>query len=224
MKFSNKASQRLYETAIAPSSHTDVVSGTLFSGNQLSGTILSWDKVESTGSVEIQLITGDVDINKLTTGNDTPSYTKPIGENWSSQDTFETKKEVAPLTTSSTPSISTTLSSKGNLNYAQVITYLVSHYGLKNISGKYPTFTYVAKTNTLYPTFAIAASKGMIGASTNPTNKVSCNTYLVLKGIAAGWKVDYKAWDPFSAYRTTATTKWAVNGCAAGAFVTKATL
>ena len=64
----------------------------------------------------------------------------------------------------------------------------------------------------------------MIGADINPASKVSCNTYLVLKGIAAGWKVEYKAGDPFSAYRTAAFNKSEVNGCTAGAFVTKATL
>jgi hypothetical protein len=64
----------------------------------------------------------------------------------------------------------------------------------------------------------------MIGASINPASKVSCNTYLVLKGIAAWWKVDYKAGDPFGPYRTAAYNKWEVNGCAAGGFVTKATL
>jgi hypothetical protein len=64
----------------------------------------------------------------------------------------------------------------------------------------------------------------MIGADINPASKVSCNTYMVLKGIAAWWKVEYKTWDPFSSYRTAAFNKSEVNGCTAGAFVTKATL
>jgi hypothetical protein len=34
----------------------------------------------------------------------------------------------------------------------------------------------------------------MIGADINPASKVSCNTYMVLKGIAAWWKVEYKTW------------------------------
>ena len=64
----------------------------------------------------------------------------------------------------------------------------------------------------------------MIGADINPASKVSCNTYMVLKGIAAGRKVDYKSGDPFGPYRTAAFNRSEVNGCTAGAFVTKATL
>ena len=63
----------------------------------------------------------------------------------------------------------------------------------------------------------------MIGENISPASKVSCNTYLVLKGMAAGWKVTYTG-APQAAYRAKAVDLGQVNNCKDGAFVTKATL
>ena len=215
VRFSDQASLRLYSNVLAPSSSTGEVTETS-TGNTLSG---------STGDiVAIDLVTGDIDLNTLNSGSEVtqPDYVKPITNSWTtSVDTFQ-KPDTNPTATQES-TITTVLPSKWTLNYAQVIPYLVSKYSLKS-NGKSTSFTNVSSTNSLYSAFNIGAGRGMIGADINPASKVSCNTYMVLKGIAAWWKVDYKAGDPFWPYRTAAFNKGEVNWCTAGAFVTKATL
>ncbi len=215
IKFSDQASLRVYSKVLAPSSSTgevvEVSTGTTLSG--------------STGDiVAIDLVTGDIDINTLDSEDEVsqPDYIKPITTSeTTSVDTFQ-KPDTNP-TTIQESTITTVLPNKWTLNYAQVIPYLVSKYNLTS-NGKSTSFTNVSSTNALYSAFNIAASRGMIGTDINPASKVSCNTYMVLKGIAAWWKVEYKAGDPFWPYRTAAFNKSEVNGCTAGAFVTKATL
>lgn len=214
-KYSDNASQRLYEKAIAP---TNITWTTLTWNNTIAtGTLWSWT---SGTIVAIDLITGDININNLS-GKTEPEYIKPTVSTGSNTDTFQTK-DPEPVKTADS-NITTVLPTKGTLSYAQVIPYLVSKYNLKN-NGKSTNFTNISSTNSLYSTFNIAANKGMIWVNINPASKVSCNTYLVLKGIAGWWKVEYKSWDPFGPYRTAAYNKWEVNGCSAWAFVTKATL
>ena len=214
VKFSEQASYRLYNNALAPS--TTTIEDTIQSGNTLSWT--TWE------IVSIDLITWSIDINNLNSWSDSskPEYPKPtVTTGTVNTDTFE-KKDTNPSTTEES-TITTVLPNKGTLNYSQVIPYLVSKYNLKSW-WKSTTFTNITTSNALYNSFNIAASKGMIGWNINPASKVSCNTYLVLKGIAAWWKVEYKAWDPFWPYRTAAYNKWEINWCTAGSFVTKATL
>jgi hypothetical protein len=217
IQYSNHASQRLYEEVFAP--HT------ISSGISLSEIITTGDNNNHIGS------SGNISLWTTTTGkeNGQPIYpkTSSTGET-QTIDTFQSKENIKNMTPPSswvatTVTSSLILPNKGTLNYAQVIPYLVSHYKLKS-TGKAPSFKNISPSNSTYSTFVIAANKGMIGNDINPASTVSCNTYLVLKGIAADWKVDYKAWNPFGAYRTMAFNKWEINGCTAGAFVTKATL
>ena len=214
-----QASTWLHDKVFAPSQEETTTSWDIIgSGNSTTGEIPS-----------IDLVTWDIDINSLNSGkNDpVPTYPETTKEEPKQNDIFWQTEEVKPTTSTTTPtnnSFKESLPAKGTLNYAQVIPYLVWTYNLKNTSNKNTTFTNISKSNDLYSVFNIAASKSMIGWDINPTSKLSCNTYMVLKGIAAGRKVEYSAGNPFSAYRKEAEKKWAVNGCTAGAFVTKATL
>ena len=132
--------------------------------------------------------------------------------------------EPTPTSPTKPPATYTTvLPSQGTLNYGHVIPYLVDTYKLKNSSGKSFSFSNITSSNILYTPFNIAASKSMIGENINPVGKVSCNTYLVLKGIASGWTVSYTG-TPQGAYRAKATELGKVNNCKDGAFVTKSTL
>lgn len=216
----SQATNWLHSKVFAPSQEEITTSGDITTGTNTTGEIPS-----------IDLITGDIDITALTSWqkDPVPTYPESTIEEVKSNDIFW-QEEVKPITTSTTPtttqnnSFKESLPAKGTLNYAQVIPYLVASYNLKNTSNKNTTFNNISKSNDLYNPFNIAASKSMIGWDINPTSKLSCNTYLVLKGIAAGRKVEYSAGNPFSAYRKEAEKRWAVNGCTAGAFVTKATL
>ena len=190
-----KASIRLHTTVFAPATPPVVVE----------------QSVSTTGAtgdaVAISLFTGEVDIEALVSGQKTePDYPAPtITTGASAKDPFQAP-DPKPVSTEApvvSSTVTTVLPSKGTLNYAQVIPYLVSTYNLKN-NGKSTTFTNITSTSALYSAFNIAANKGMIGVGINPASKMSCNTYLVMKGIAAGWKVEYKSGDPFGPYRAAA--------------------
>lgn len=211
-KLGNGASEWLYNQVLAPNTqenNTNEDTDTSLSGDMLSGDILSGDVLSWQTSPDVSL-----------TGETTPDYipSEPINEPQApATDTF------APSEEPQAPTYTTALPSQGTLNYSQVIPYLVEQYSLKNTSGKSYNFANVSRSNILYTPFNIAASKAMIGENINPITKVSCNTYLVLKGIAAGWSVSYTG-TPQPAYRAKAVELWQVNGCTDGAFVTKATL
>ena len=211
-KLGSGASDRLYNQVLAPETNTtdENGSGDLLSGAMLSGDILS-------GAT----LTGIVTTGDLLTGDTTPDYVATSGTT-SEAPTTDTFAPETPETPTE-PNYTTVLPTQGTLNYSQVIPYLVEKYNLKNTSGKTFTFTNVSKSNVLYAPFNTAATKAMIGEGINPISKVSCNTYLVLKGIAANWSVSYTG-APQAAYRAKANDLGQVNGCTDGAFVTKATL
>ena len=212
-KLGEGASSRLYNRALAPdtqvmSGSTDTLSGESLSGDIMTGSILT------TGIV----LTGDTTpIYEPTSGTTTTIVENSIPAD-SDNVVVSPKPEVKPE-----PSYSTVLPAQGNLNYAQVIPYLVNTYKLKNTSGKSFNFNNITSSNILYSPFNTAASKSMIGETINPSSKVSCNTYLVLKGIASWWKVSYTG-APQAAYRAKALELGKVNNCKDGAFVTKSTL
>ena len=70
----------------------------------------------------------------------------------------------------------------------EAIKHLLQWYTLSTKTDK--TFTYVAKSNELYPYFKTAQEKTMIWYDTNPNKKVSCETYMSLKWILEWWKVN----------------------------------
>ncbi len=136
---------------------------------------------------------------------------------------LEWSDDIAAPTSSNTNTSPSTINKKWLLTYADVIPYLVKTYNVTMKGSKYPTFSNISKTSTLYSAFAIASSRGMIGKDINPTTTVSCKTYLVMKGIAAWWEVSY-TWLPFDAYRAAAVSRGKVNGCDAGEYVRSTTL
>lgn len=222
-KLGSGASDWLYNKALAPQEHTQTQTQDIQpeeTPSQQSEETLSWDL--HTGAILTH--TGEIQTHDdqalpdypASSGTNTPTVTG---------DTFgvnEAQPSTTPTSTTET-TYTTVLPAQGNLNYAQVIPYLVNTYKLKNSSGKSYNFTNITKSNVLYAPFNIAASKAMIGEKINPASKVSCNTYLVLKGMAAGWDVNYTG-TPQAAYRAKAGELNQVNGCKDGAFVTKTTL
>ncbi len=175
-----------------------------------SGLVLSGENTTPTTG-ETLVATGQELIDDATESNIVDTDLTPAYE----ADPVETTTNTT-TTTSSTASLPS-----GLLTYADVIPYLVTTHNLTKAWSSNPTFTNISTTNSLYSPFAIAASRGMIGGNINPGSNVSCNTYLVLKGIAQWRQVTYPAGSPFAAYRAEAVRRWVVNGCADGQFVTK---
>lgn len=192
------------------------------------------EKLSSSNSIVISPTSGDIRANSNEqsgtlviptaadlgiSGSTVPTSTGSIvleGQDENNQ-TASTATDQTALSTGSTSTSTlpkTTISNPNStyMTYAQVIPHLVKTYELVDSDAKNPSLTRVSRTNELYPTFATAVSKGMIGKDVKPTTTVSCDTYLVLKGIALGWKVKYTG-KPFAAYRAEAEARGKVNGC-----------
>lgn len=84
-------------------------------------------------------------------------------------------------------------------------------------------FTMVNKGTTDYAYFKTAYEKRMIGKSTDPSKQISCETYIVIKGLGENWQVGNYT-DIKAAYRSKAEELDALNGCVEGGRVTSATL
>ena len=87
------------------------------------------------------------------------------------------------------------------------------------------TFTYVSKTNELYPYFKTAQEKWMIWTNANPNSNVSCETYITMKWLAEWWNVwNYASSEIKSVYWNKATELWKLNWCQKWKYVTKGNL
>ena len=87
------------------------------------------------------------------------------------------------------------------------------------------TFTYVSKSNELYPYFKTAQEKWMIGTDTDPSKIVSCETYITMKWIREWRNVgSYTKSEIKSVYWNKAVELWKLNWCKKWAYVTKGNL
>lgn len=103
------------------------------------------------------------------------------------------------------------------------IKHLIVEYGIPLSTSKSVKFTHVAMSNPAYPYMKTALEKKMIGSTSNPDTFVSCDVYIVMKGLAEGWSVPKSA-EIKADYRRLASQKNMLNGCAQGAKLTSANL
>ncbi|MDR2541412.1 MAG: hypothetical protein LBD11_06770 [Candidatus Peribacteria bacterium] len=84
-------------------------------------------------------------------------------------------------------------------------------------------FTTMSKSNADYKYFRTAYETKMIGKNTDPSKQISCDTYMVIKGIGEKWNVGSYT-DVKLAYRKKAEELGKLNGCKKGGWVTSTTL
>lgn len=101
----------------------------------------------------------------------------------------------------------------------EAIKYLIKDNAIPLSSSKNVKFTYVAMSNEDYPYMKTALEKRMIGATTDPNMLISCDVYMVMKGLARG-RSSTNSVDVKTAYWNVAETKQALNGCKKGAKLT----
>lgn len=77
-------------------------------------------------------------------------------------------------------------------------------------------FTYVSKTNPLYAYWKTAYDNKMIGASTNPSTKITCETYQVFKWMLLDWPLQYSPANVKKVFRAEAEKQSVLNGCEYG--------
>jgi hypothetical protein len=68
-----------------------------------------------------------------------------------------------------------------------------------------------------------ALEKRMIGTAVNPNDIISCDVYMVFKGLALNWAIE-KTSNLKNDYRNVAENKGLLNGCEKGAKLTAANL
>jgi len=77
-------------------------------------------------------------------------------------------------------------------------------------------FTYVSSTNPFYPYWKTAYDKSMIGAKTNPSTKITCETYQVFKWMLLDWDLQYTSANVKRVFRDEAKKLDVLNGCEYG--------
>ena len=94
----------------------------------------------------------------------------------------------------------------------EAIKHLLQWYTLSTKTDK--SFTYVAKSNELYPYFKTAQEKAMIWTDVNPSKRISCETYMSLKWILEWWSVNiYDRSQTRIIYWNKANELGKTNGC-----------
>ncbi len=198
----------------------NTTTGNILTGDNTTGQIATISgAVVGTGVVA----TGITQTGTTSTGNST---TGTVPSDLETIETSTTTGQVSDNNTNSnldSTQENTTDFPSGYLSYRVIIPYLVQRYTLSPSSTKKTSFTYISKFDADYGAFNTAALKRMIGKKIKPQTKVSCDTYLVLKGIAANREVSYSG-SPFAPYRAKAVSLGEENGCVSGGFVTKETL
>ena len=101
----------------------------------------------------------------------------------------------------------------------EAIKHLIKENAIPLSSSKNVKFSYVAMSNEAYPYMKTALEKRMIGANTDPNMLISCDVYMVMKGLAKAWPVTLTA-DVKSNYWNAAVAHNALNGCKKGAKLT----
>lgn len=94
----------------------------------------------------------------------------------------------------------------------EAIKHLIQENKLALSPAKNVKFTHIAMSNEAYPYMKTALEKRMIGATTDPNMIVSCDVYMVMKGLAKGWSVGNSV-DVKTAYWNAAVAKDALKGC-----------
>lgn len=103
------------------------------------------------------------------------------------------------------------------------IKHLIQVNAIPLSTSKTVRFTYVAQSSEAYPYMKTALEKKMIGSTTNPETLISCDVYMVMKGLAEGRTVTRTS-DVKADYWKAATQREELNGCLKGARLTVANL
>jgi len=171
------------------------------------------EKTESDNPDYVYEITGEV-ISESTNGDDD----LPDTNNEGITDPNNTPENF-PDTTSTT----TIPWEIKNVTMMEAIKHIISANKIPLSTKTDITFSSLAKNNADYKYFKTAYEKRMIGKNTEPHKQISCETYIVIKGLAENRSVGNYT-DVKAAYRSKAESLNKLNGCKKGGRVTTATL
>lgn len=196
--------------------------GALLSGNIITTQTLNTGSNE-TGNVQTiqQTVTW---ITQTSTGKNTTEA--QVSNKQTTQPTTETqvsnKQTTQPITKAQTSEEKKT-DTNGQVSYLSAIKHLIATYNIPLSKSKSSKFTYVDTTSPDYPYMKTALEKRMIGTAVNPNDIISCDVYMVFKGLALNWAIEKTA-NLKNDYRNVAENKGLLNGCVKGAKLTAANL
>ncbi|AHB41694.1 hypothetical protein P148_SR1C00001G0906 [candidate division SR1 bacterium RAAC1_SR1_1] len=111
------------------------------------------------------------------------------------------------------------LTDTSSVTIMDALVYLMDMNGTILSSKESVKFSYVTTKNPYYTYYVTAYQKKIIGAKTNPSTKISCETYQVFKGMIEGWKLSYSSATVKSVFRAEAKKRDVLNGCVYGKLV-----
>lgn len=205
---------------------------------QLTGTLLTGELTPGEESSEALLSGNLISTQTLNTGNNETGNTQKIQNTeqivtWTAQASIT--KSTTNIQTSSqqitqptpTTKVQTVEEKKtdanGQVSYLSAIKHLIATYNIPLSKSKSSKFTYVDTTSPDYPYMKTALEKRMIGTAVNPNDIISCDVYMVFKGLALNWAIE-KTSNLKNDYRNVAENKGLLNGCVKGAKLTAANL
>ncbi len=109
------------------------------------------------------------------------------------------------------------------LTMMQAIKHLFENYTISLDEKKTIKFKHISYDDEDYAYFKTAYKQRLIGKNSNPTALLSCDTYIVMKGLLEQWEVG-KYSDILQAYWNKAKQLDKLNGCVQGEKVTEKTL
>lgn len=211
------------------------LTGTLLTGENLSGTELTGELLTGIVNTGVNLTSGatPAEITQPTTPQtaDTQTQLTTGTPSTTTQQTIQTpvhqqeKKHAQEIQKPQTPAVHTQTNpdANGQVSYLSAIKHLIATYNIPLSKSKSSKFTYVDTTSPDYPYMKTALEKRMIGTAVNPNDIISCDVYMVFKGLALNWAIE-KTSNLKNDYRNVAENKGLLNGCVKGAKLTVANL
>ena len=200
---------------------------------QLTGTLLTGEITTGDESSDALLTGNIISTQMLNTGSSETGSIQNIQQTatWITQ--TSTGKNITEAqvsnkqTTQPTTKVQTSEEKKtgtnGQVSYLSAIKHLIATYNIPLSKSKSSKFTYVDTTSPDYPYMKTALEKRMIGTAVNPNDIISCDVYMVFKGLALNWAIEKTA-NLKNDYRNVAENKGLLNGCVKGAKLTPANL
>ena len=200
---------------------------------QLTGTLLTGEITTGEESSDALLSGNLIATQTLNTGSNETGNIQNIQQaaTWITQtstgknitEAQVSNKQTTQPTTKAQTSEEKKADTNGQVSYLSAIKHLIATYNIPLSKSKSSKFTYVDTTSPDYPYMKTALEKRMIGTAVNPNDIISCDVYMVFKGLALNWAIE-KTSNLKNDYRNVAENKGLLNGCVKGAKLTAANL
>ena len=177
----------------------DWLTGKITTGATQSGVIVesTWE-VLSTGTSSLPS-TGILIENPTTTGKTDKPVVTPTPE---------------PIQTTSASTLKFTATQSVSL--LEAVVYLLQTHDTPLLTKKDATFYGVSATNQYYKYWYTAYKMWLVGKTSSPSTLVSCQTYMVLKGMLEKWNIQYTPSNVKTQFWAEAEKRGILNACVFG--------